>query len=326
MPITRPSAETAPSGASSTIADGRAQSGPWVLAEMDFVGLEAAPLPQNERALDCAPIFFRRHHRLDVEQAKPFDLSAGPSMPSGSRRLPEHLIAAANAEHTAAAATMRRRVEVPALRAQKSARSAIVDLEPGRMTSAASPGSGSPGRTKTSSTSGSGLQRIEIVEIGDARQHRHGDLRAAAAPARQPLERRAHPPPAVARRLGSQGTTPKHAPAGAAFDRAHAVVEQRRIAAKLVDDEAAISARIFGIEHACVPTRLRDDAAAIDVADEHHRARPPPRAKPILAMSPARRLISAGLPAPSTMTRSHPSRGAAKLSSTAASSCGFSRW
>ena len=47
-------------------------------------------------------------------------------------------------------------------------------------------------------------------------------------------------------------------------------------------------------------------------------------AKPMLAMSPSRRLTSAGLPAPSTSTRSASADRRAKLSSTAGSSCGFS--
>ncbi len=48
-------------------------------------------------------------------------------------------------------------------------------------------------------------------------------------------------------------------------------------------------------------------------------------AKPILAMSRGRRLISAGEPAPSTMTRSAPSPTLAQESSTASMSFGFSK-
>ena len=46
-------------------------------------------------------------------------------------------------------------------------------------------------------------------------------------------------------------------------------------------------------------------------------------AKPMLAMSPARRLVSAGLPAPSTRTRSASARRMAKLSSTVVIRAGF---
>ena len=50
------------------------------------------------------------------------------------------------------------------------------------------------------------------------------------------------------------------------------------------------------------------------------------RAKPMLAMSPARRLTSDADPAPSTSTRSHSAARRPKLSSTAPSSLGFSAW
>ena len=46
----------------------------------------------------------------------------------------------------------------------------------------------------------------------------------------------------------------------------------------------------------------------------------------MLAMSPARRLTSAALPAPSTMTRSHSAFSRAKESSVAPSSFGFMLW
>ena len=52
---------------------------------------------------------------------------------------------------------------------------------------------------------------------------------------------------------------------------------------------------------------------------------PAARAKPMLAMSPARRLISEAEPAPSTSTMSASAHRRAKLSSTAASNCGFWR-
>ncbi len=50
------------------------------------------------------------------------------------------------------------------------------------------------------------------------------------------------------------------------------------------------------------------------------------RAKPMLAMSPSRRLISAALPAPSMSTRSASASRRLKLVSTASRSLGFSAW
>ncbi|MBL3684503.1 hypothetical protein F2981_16160 [Sinorhizobium meliloti] len=53
----------------------------------------------------------------------------------------------------------------------------------------------------------------------------------------------------------------------------------------------------------------------VDIADEND-GYVSPGGKPILAMSPARRLISAGEPAPSTITRSAPADTCSKLSMT----------
>ena len=51
----------------------------------------------------------------------------------------------------------------------------MVAFDPGRMTSRASPGKGAPGGMIITADAGFGFKRIEIVEIGDVRQHRHGD-------------------------------------------------------------------------------------------------------------------------------------------------------
>ena len=51
------------------------------------------------------------------------------------------------------------------------------------------------------------------------------------------------------------------------------------------------------------PEQGREHAAPVDVAD-HDDRQPGRRASPMLAMSVSRRLISAGLPAPSQMTTS----------------------
>ncbi len=107
----------------------------------------------------------------------------GPSTPSGSRDHPaQHLVAAAKAEHPAAApAWARMSMSQPS--ARSAARSPMVDLEPGRMTRSASAGSGWPRLQQRQRHAGLQRQRIEVVVIGDARQQRHGDLDAAPLPA-----------------------------------------------------------------------------------------------------------------------------------------------
>ena len=70
---------------------------------------------------------------------------------------------------------------------------------------------------------------------------------------------------------GSQGMTPKQAPSGAAFDVRDAGVEQGRVAAELVDREAADHRGICRIEHRLRADEARDHAAALDVAEQQHR-------------------------------------------------------
>ncbi len=60
-------------------------------------------------------------------------------------------------------------------------------------------------------------------------------------------------------------------PAGALRDRRIAVVEQARIAAKLVDEKALDQRCILGIDHGLCADDLRDHPAAIDIAYEHDR-------------------------------------------------------
>ena len=158
---------------------------------------------------------------------------------------------------------------------------------------------------------GLGAQRIEIVEIGDARQQRHGDAdRRAVAPALGPRQGRRRPRPAGRRASSNHGTTPRLRQAGALRDDRE---RRRRTGARsprnLLTMKPLSSARSAGSSSARVPTRL-----AIRRRGRCRRpARPARRAasaKPMLAMSPARRLISAGLPAPSTRTRSASPRAA----------------
>ena len=59
-------------------------------------------------------------------------------------------------------------------------------------------------------------------------------------------------------------------PAGALGNEAHAALEQGRIAAEAVDDEAADHRSVRLVEHGLGADEARDDAAPVDVAHEHH--------------------------------------------------------
>ena len=60
-------------------------------------------------------------------------------------------------------------------------------------------------------------------------------------------------------------------PTGRVRDRRHAGCKQRRIAAELVDQEAAHQRGVVRIDHRLGADQARDHAAAVDVADEDDR-------------------------------------------------------
>ena len=146
----------------------------------------------------------------------------------------------------------------------------MVDFEPGRMTRSASRGSGAPGATKTSFDAGLDAERIEIVEIGDARQHRHGDLDAVAMLAVVPRSR-STTSSAGSRPPAAKGHDAERRPAGAPRDRRSAIVEQRGVAAELVDQESLDPRRFAPARRTVRADEAGDDAAAVDVADQDHR-------------------------------------------------------
>ena len=149
--------------------------GPVGAADMHLIAVERHAVGDG-RASHLLQHFLGAEHGFHIEQPEPLDRAGRPFEPERiGDAAAHHLIAAAYAEDAAAAPQMRREIDVPARLAESAARSAIVALEPGRMTSLASAGRGSPGETSTRRTPRLGAQRIEIVEIGDIGQQRNGD-------------------------------------------------------------------------------------------------------------------------------------------------------
>ena len=141
----------------------------------------------------------------------------------------EHLVAAAQAEHVAAAARMRLDVDVPTLLAQER------EVADGRFRARQDDDIG-VARDRLSGTdelephARLHAERIEIVEIRDARQHRHDDLERGGFRCARSLE--------VDGVLGRQpcglrqpGHDAARRPAGEPVDRRNAVIEQSQIAA-----------------------------------------------------------------------------------------------
>ena len=108
----------------------------------------------------------------------------------------EHLVAAADAHDMAAAPAMGGEVAVPAVAAE------VDEVGDGRFRAG---NDDQPGilrqrparRDEDDLDLRLGLQRIEIVEIGDARQHRHGDLQRAGFARRQGAPAPPNPPTAA---------------------------------------------------------------------------------------------------------------------------------
>ena len=95
----------------------------------------------------------------------------------------------------------------------------------------------------------------------------------------------------------------KHRPPGARFQPFETGLEQPDIAAKAVDHEA-FHARLLGpAEQLERPHQVREHAP-LSMSATRITGQSTASAKPMLAMSRSRRLISAGLPAPSTSTAS----------------------
>ena len=157
--------------------------------------------------------------------------------------------------------------------ARSAARSAMVALEPGRITRSASPGSARAGPHAHElddglGSSGSRSSKLAICgRIGTAMRSRAFGL-AARACDRAP----AHPRPATAAHRRKNGTRPSASqPVAAAIYRHRRRQTGVGVAAKLVDQEAADQRGVGGIEHRLGADQAGDHAAAVDVADQHHR-------------------------------------------------------
>ena len=243
---------------------------PLALAKVDFVArhrLAAFGVPAVDRARRLVPV----QNRFDSEQAQAQQRSPdGPRSPSGSAiAQPEHLEAAAEAKDTASAPAMREDVGVPALLAH---RFKVGDrrLRAGDEDQVAIARNRSPGLDDQYIDVRLGAKRVEVVEVGDARQSRHGDsdcrarLRRFIGEAEDIFSRQA-------RSRGKIGHDPERGPAGALRDLRHSVIENRRIAAEPIDDEAFYAGPLGRFEERMGADQRRDHAATVDVADQGHR-------------------------------------------------------
>ena len=252
----------------------------------------------------------------------PGAVPAAPSIPSGSAMLvPQHLVTAANPEHPPAAAHVRGDVDVPARAAQRREigerrlRSRQDDERrvAGQRLSRPHEDQLDPG----SARSGSRSSKLAICgRSGTA-------ILTTIVPARgkeRCIDARAMQSSAGSRcASGNHGTTPKQGSPVRSSIAARPPSNRRLSPRNLLTMVPARRARSPADSRAWVPTSCAMTPPR-SMSPTSATGTSAASAKPILAMSPGRRLISAGLPAPSTSTRSAPAALRANAASTTGSS------
>ena len=154
--------------------------------------------------------------------------------------------------------------------ARRKRRSATVDFDARDQDEVGGAGSASPGSTTTTRTPGSrrsGSRSSKLAMRGSA-----GTAMVKRPVAFGRRSARSSPSSAGSRcGIGEPRHDAEARPAGARLDGAQALGEERRIAAQLVDQEAPDAPPVGRRQHRARADEAGDDAAAVDVADEHHR-------------------------------------------------------
>jgi hypothetical protein len=263
----------------------------------------------------------RREHRVDVEASEPGDVA-----PARLDRVPdrasEELVAAADPEdervgsfedgalHTSAAEPVE--VGDGGLRAGK-------DHQVG-------PAECGGSLDKAHVYAGLDGERVEIGEVREAGEAHDRDVESVRARRRRGDRARSCERERV---LGVEGDVvderqhAEHRHAGASFELAQAVAEERRVAAQLVDHERAHEPPVPIRQQRDGPVQGREHAAAVDVAHDdggHAELVGATQVHDVVVEE----VDSAGLPAPSRITTSKRRRSSSQASSTVASSFGFS--
>ena len=212
--------------------------------------------------------------------------------------------------------------------ARRCARSARVAFEPGSRIRSASPGSASPARTMTTVTSGSARKGSRSSKLamrestGTATRIAPG-LAASARTSPEPTSnassrgRRAAP--------SNQGTTPKSAMPVRSATMARPSSNRAGSPRNLLTTKPRVSARSASDSRFQVPTSCAITPPR-SISPIRTTGTFAASANPILAISAARRLTSAALPAPSTTTMSACAVSRPKLSTTVPRRSGFMAW
>src|SRR6202046_2683877 len=149
---------------------------------------------------------------------------------------------------------------------------------------------------------GLNVQRVEVVEIGDARQHWDGDAHRAVDSRLPGLE--AARRPRAGGGCGAQQENVRGQESRQCVCASSAIMPLRNRFASprnLLTMKPTMVAASSGASAALTP-RICAKMPPRSMSPTSATGQPAARAKPMFAMSPSRRLISAALPAPSTST------------------------
>ena len=237
---------------------------------MHFVAFDGSPAFGFDTAHQFQG-FVTGDHRFHIKQTQSLGLAGGAF---GAVRVAEaqsqHLITATQSDHPAAAPHMRRQVLVPALFPQEG------QIAEGRLGAGYEDEISIAGQRVTGLDDhhvdvGFGGQRVEVVEIGDAGQTRHGDFDRAAGgwPTAFVIQGQGvllgKKPGRRKERHDAETIKPR-----LLTDDGDAVVKKRRIAAEFVDD-VALDQIPFGVaQQQMGADERRNDPAPVDVADQHN--------------------------------------------------------
>src|SRR5262245_24563482 len=230
---------------------------------MHFIAFEGSPAFRDAPA-NALQDLIARQHGIDVEQSEPVRCPRWSFHARGILdAVAQHLKSSANPQHVAAAPDMAGKVDVPSLCPEESQIGyggfrARQDYQVGIPRKRLA--RGYEAKVDVAFRS----QRVEFIEVGDARQQRNGD--ADRRLSRRPLD------DGVFRRQHTRGGEPRDdaevAPSRPAHDLAATGVEQREVAAEFVDNEALDQSTVRCSKDRVRPYECGNDMTAIDVTNE----------------------------------------------------------
>jgi len=241
--------------------------GTMASTNVDFIALNRQA-GAGMTGLDPRQPLVRRHHGFDVKKTQARRLARRSFNAIWITNLPaQHLVPPTNAQNMPAAPDMGGKINVPALRPQIS-QIAARGFGSRQNHQPRIPRNGFARAHHDKVDTGFGLQRIKIIEIGNARESKAGDRDAFAPWGRGNVQR-------ILGRQEMRLRKPRHhaksAPASVRRNQPIAIVEKPRIAAKFVDEKPSHHLGIGWVKNCFGPDNLSNHASPVNVTGQNHR-------------------------------------------------------